>query len=207
VAFPNTALLSEFDPPAENPLSEGGVWIPLVPDREPLQKNASNQARNTTFGNPDYSAWVREVYPGDAEVWACLAGGQLGIALETWRIGLFTSIGDTLEGYLLLSGGSISKDLALRRYDGNITNFTGIGGLGNVGYPLMMGLKINGTHVEAWTWDGISWSLRIDVVDNTYRGSFFLALGLEDPTGGGLGFECFGGGIPRRTQFFRWLYN
>lgn len=205
--FPSTGKLTEFDPPAENPLSEGGTWQQLTPERSPLRKTGANTVTNTTFGFPDYSVYVKEAFFGNAEVWACPIDGQLGAALETWRISIWTEIGVDVKGYQLYHGGALSKDLVLRKYTGGIGSFTGIGGLGGVGYPDGMGLKINGNEVEAWTEVAGVWSLIFSVTDTPGTGPFYLGLGLEDPTTGGLSFSCFGGGTRKRSQFFRWLYN
>lgn len=207
MAFPNTGRLSPLDPPAESPVSEGGRWGPLTPERDQLSKNAFNQLTNTTFGLPDYSVWLHQALTGDAEVWGCLGGGGLGAALETWRIGLFQDIGFNFVGYQLYYGGALSKDLVLRRYDGGITDFTGIGGAGGVGSPGIMGMRINGDFVEAWTHNSGEWELAFAVFDPTYRGTFYATFGLEDPTAGGLSFDCVGGGTPHFAQFFRWLWN
>lgn len=199
-------MLSDFSGAAENPLSEGGNWIQTSPDRPPLLKDSPNSVTNSVFGDPNYSTWVREVFYGNAEVWACISGGQLGAALETWRVALFTQIGINVQGYLLYYGGGLSKDLVLRKYTGGFASFTAIGSV-SPPYPSSIGIRINGGNVEAWWEGGGGWTLGFTVADNAYRGGFYATLGIEDPTGGGLNFSCFGGGAANRSQFFRWLYN
>ena len=203
MAFPETGLLSEFDPPAENPLSESGNWGQFF-QNPPMQKNASNEAGQTVVGPVNYSFWTPQMFTGDAEVWACISGGQLGAALESWRVALWTTAG-VKQGYLALYGGAIGKFFELRRYTDDL-NFTSLAVSGG-GYPDRLGLRINGTAVEVWAAYGGVWALQLSFTDTTYRGGFYLSIGTEDPTGGGLSISCFGGGRKNRTQIFRWLSN
>lgn len=210
-----TALLDEFDCPPENPLSEDGRWQQTTPERPPLKKvtvslgvcGATDSENNPA---PNYSHWAQETFDsekGVVEVWGCTTGGQLGVALETWRVALWSSVG-SVTGYLLFYGGAISKGFKIRQYDGNLASFTEIASSAAVGYPERIGLKINGADIEGWGMYAGVWTLMCSAPGNTaYRGKFYLGLGIEDPTGGDLGFACLGGGVPRRTQFFRWLYN
>jgi len=204
-AFPNTAQLTTFDPPAEDPLYEDGAWGPLNAGFAQLYKTGSNTA---TGDGQRWSIWVKEAFFGNAEVWACAGGGQLGAALEDWRVGLFTEIGtNEYDGYEVIVGGSLSKDLIVRRYTNG--GFTQIGGLGSVGYPPLIGMSLTPSNVNVWIDTGAGWppTPTLSIADNTYRGAMYAGIGLEDPTSGGLYFSCFGGGQPNRPQFFRWLYN
>jgi hypothetical protein len=211
VAFPGTPELSLFLPPGENPLSEEGNWAQTTPARHPMQKidtgGGHGAATDSVHGDPNFSHWARDVFrteDGIVEVWGCIAGGQLGAALETWRVALWHVLGDRIRGYLFYIGGALSKDYVIRRYDGGITNFTSIAGVGG-GYPQKMGLRIDGDQVEAWIEDSVlGWVLATSATDTTYRGTFWAGIGVEDPTGGGLSFPCFGAGVPNRPQFFRW---
>lgn len=218
MAFPSTALLSEFDcvTSPENPLYEDGAWIRTTGDRPPMQKIGippNCAATDSEHGNPNYSSWGRATYLADldeniVEVWGCIEGGQLGAALETWRVFAFLE-GVEPTGYLLYEGGGIGKALVLRRYTGGITSFIDIGG-SSIVYPPGIGLRINGTQIEAWysTGDPLDpndWALSHSVTDPTHRGNFRIGIAVEDPTAGGLGFSCFGGGKPPSAEFIRWL--
>jgi hypothetical protein len=165
-------------------------------------------------GFPNFSHWTPETFnsgAGRAEVWACVSGGQLGAAVETWRVALWLTVGVNVTGYSCFYGGGITKFYALRKYTGGITTFSNLC-VGAGGYPNGLGLRINGSEVEVWgaygdPLDPTSWTLICSSTDTTYRGRFYAGRGIEDPTAGGLGIGCFGAGIPRRTQFFRWLHN
>jgi hypothetical protein len=214
MAFPSTGILSEFLPPAENPLYEGGLWAQTTHQREPLQKTVTGgtgEATDSVHGNPNYSHWSQETFTGDVEVWGCSGGGQLGAALESWRVTMWLDPEATV-GYVTLYGGALGKGFFTRRYGGpSIDNFLGIGSSGG-GYPTGLGMRINGDEVECWSsygdpFDPTTWNLQHTATDTTHRGNFYLGLSIEDPTGGGLGFGCFGGGVRHRSEFFRWLYN
>jgi len=210
-AFPSTGILTLFPPPAENPLYESGRWAQLNLDRPPMQKIATGPttgaATDSEHGNPNYSYWAQETFSTDSgpvEVWACTAGGQLGAALETWRVFLAITLGDRWSGYLAYYGGGIGKGFAIRRYDDGNAGFFGIAGSGG-GYPDKLGLRINGGEVECWAEFGGVWAMQCSASDGAYRGNFYLGIGIEDPTAGGLSFPCFGGGKPHRTQIYRIL--
>lgn len=202
---PTTPLLSLFAGPPESPLSEGGKWAQGWFSRAPLQKG-SNYVTDSLHGDPNYSFWTPQAFPDNVEVWGCTDGGQLGAAVETWRLNLWQGDPRRGVGYTLMYGGAIAKYFALRRYDSTAAlDFTEVDFAG--GYPTTMLLRINGDNVEALaSYDsGATWSLMGYITDTNHRGGdWHIGLGIEDPTGGGLSFSCFGGGVPRRTQFFRW---
>lgn len=215
---PSTGLLSEFLDPPENPLREGGKWLPVFPNGVPGttvtdMRKEGGQATDLPHGavlnnHIAYSYYTLQQFEGDAEVWGFPVGGQLGAALETWRLFMFETL-DPPTGYLVYIGGGIGKDTTLRIYDGN--SFTGLGSEAHV-YTNALMLRTNGPYVEVWandtdqTFDDPSkWYLRIQATDGTYRGPFYIGMGIEDPTGGGLGWDAIGGGIPHRTQIYRIL--
>jgi hypothetical protein len=210
-------VLDEFTRANENPLGiSDGNWTATDPNNRPPLQLASNSATQTVAGDPNYSHWTRQTFDsstGEAQIWACTDGGQLGAALETWRVALWLVVGGSVSGYLAYYGGGIGKGFALRRYDGGIASFTGIGGSGG-GYPTGLGIGINGGNVECWASYGdpfnpTTWALQCSATDGAYRGKFYGGIAIEDPTSGApgsLSFGCFGGGVPTRTQFFRWLH-
>lgn len=210
MAFGTTPLLSLFEPPAEDPLSEEGKWAQTVAERPPMRKVVTfgliGAATDSSHGDPNYSHWTRETFSsesGHVEAWACTEGGQLGAALETWRVALWTELGANLTGYLVYYGGGIGKGYAIRNYDGGVASFTGIAG-GGGGFPQRLGIAINGDQIEAWGMYGGVWTLTATGTDTAHRGRFYAGIAIEDPTGGGLSMPCFGAGVPNRTQFFRW---
>lgn len=207
--FPSTSLITEFDGPAENPLSEGGKWIQARSLRPPLKKDVGSVS-DSIHGDPNYSVYIAQAFctnNGAVEAWACSGGGQLGAALETWRIALWKNL-FSVSGYQVYYGGGIGKGTAIWRYDND--DFFAIGGAGDTGYPSGIGIRITGSQVQAWMaygdpYDPLAWIMTAEATDNAHRGCFYASIGIEDPTGGGLGFGCFGGGPLHRTQFYRWL--
>lgn len=210
----NTPYLSTFECPEENPLSEDGHWAQLTEGNPPLKKDGDPFCKAYPSVNSDlvsYSYWTQETFDsakGDVQAWACIEGGQLGAALETWRVALFQNVGSPQygSGYLVYIGGAIAKNFSIRRYtsgtfDAEVTTPSF--------YPERLGIRITDTDVEAWAYSAGTWQLVLTMADQTYRGKFYAVLGIEHPTGPGsdLTMSCFGGGVPRRTQFFRWLYN
>ena len=159
----------------------------------------------TVQGPPNYSYWTRDAFSGDiVEAWMCTSGGQLGAAVETWRIALLLDDPAQFQGYLGYFGGGITKEIVIRQYDDVGTqNVIAQGALPGGAYPEMIGLRINGDAVEFWAMITGTWALYLTVNDTTYRGAFYLVIGTEDPTGGGLSISCFGGGVKNRTQIYR----
>lgn len=207
--FPETPELTEFVGADENPLSDGGNWAGGIDNAAPL-KLISNTATDSAHGAPNYSYWTRNAFRTSdrsaVEVWGCTVGGQLGAALETWRVALWLDDPALAIGYLGYMGGGIGKEFAIRRYDGGLTNFTDLASSFGV-YMEKLGLAINGDAVELWWYGSGTWNLALSVDDPNHRGQFYLSLGIEDPTGGGLGFVCMGGGTVRRSRIIRYVSN
>src|SRR5262245_17342904 len=115
--------LSTFDGPDETPLSEGGKWAQTTPERDPMRL-FQGDATDSVHGEPNYSHWVADVVQIPlgfrGEVFGCTAGGQLGAALETWRVFLFNQVGVNFYGYLVYVGGGIGKEFRIRRYDNGL---------------------------------------------------------------------------------------
>lgn len=175
---------------------------------------ATDGPHGTTLSGPiARSYYTRRRFYGDVEVWARCRGGQLGAALETWRLFLWgpnPAVG--AQGYLVYVGGGLGKDTVIRRYD-STADYTVIASSG-ASYANGLMLRINGSAVEAWGCDfgdnelvPSNWYLRCSVNDTTYRGPYYLGIGIEDPTNGGLSFVGVGGGIPLRKQIFRHVSN
>ena len=88
VGFPATAEITTFDNPLnENPLSQGGTFSALGNGAPPLKYQGGSAVHSVE--NPvNYSYYTAAAFrtPAIVEVWACTEGGQLGAALETWRV-------------------------------------------------------------------------------------------------------------------------
>ena len=203
-SFPVVSVLSYFEGPAENPLSEGGHWQQTTPERAPMKKEVGT-VTDSSHGDPNYSHWTPQRFndqDGIVDVFACTNGGQLGAAVETWRVALWSEVGVNVSGYLLYYGGGISKGFVLRRYAGGILNFTEI--VGNVAdYPEAIGIRRYGDTLEGWGMFGGVWLLQVSTTDSNYHGNFWAGISIEDPTGGGLGMPCFSFGRKNRTQIYR----
>lgn len=205
-------VLTTFVGADENPLSDGGNWAQTFSSRDPL-KRLGNQARNSTTTNPNYSYWTSP-FDADAidplEIFACSGGGQLGAALETWRIDLWQTVGGTsVNGYELFFGGGLSKGWELDKWVSS--SGTNLDTAPYNGYPNKIGLRLNGDDVEGWANYAGTWVMEVSATDTTFRGSLYASLAIEDPTSGGLYFDCFGGGavVRRVPQFIRrpWRYR
>lgn len=200
---------SDFNdlPSGENPLSDGGRWS-NDGDRPPLMvRVGGGSIHGTVEFAVNGSLYVEKVFRGDIiEVYACTPGTGLGAALESQRVALWTNP-DARTGYSIGWGGGIGEEFFLRRYDSNA--FVGIGGAHTRDdHPDLLGLRITPTEVQAWgNYLGV-WEQVVTAADTTHRGTFWAALETEEQGGiEEVGFSCFGGGIPNRSQFFRWLQN
>lgn len=212
-----TQIVTDFDGPDESPLSEDGTWSQLSPTQYPLARKNNVAVISVSDPIVNYSYYNQQLLlitgEGRGEAWGCSEGGQLGAALETWRVFLFLNPGTSFSGYLFYFGGALSKDFVIRRYTNGVPA-ADIASNPFIAYPARMALVIDGDAVQGWcSFDPFPdiWQLICQTNDTTYRGAFFAGLGLEDPTSGSstpsLGFDCFGLGVPNRQQFFRWLYN
>jgi hypothetical protein len=207
IPFPSTGYISTFDGPDENPLSENGAWRGLDA-HAPMQKLGPHNITNTT-ATINYSTYVAQAFYASGtniiEIWACTVGGQLGAALETWRVYLFQNIQGAYYGYMFRYGGAIGKSFELRVYTGGGTSGTNIAQVGG-GYPDRLGLRINGAVIEGWAMYGGVWQLMCSATNTAYRGYFYGGCGTEEEfVIGSLGINCFGGGVVHFTQFYRWM--
>lgn len=220
--MPQTGFLSTFDDPPEDPLREGTRWLPpflgdkntgaILLDMRKEGGTATDKHHDAQLdGFLAYSYWTQQQFEGDnVEVWGMPVGGQLGAALETWRLFMWQQL-DPPVGYLVYIGGALSKETRIRKYNGGAFSFEGLGGSGESYCDGLM-LRINGQRIEVWAYNGAgdifddaNWHLRCFSIDTSYRGPFYIGMGVEDPTTGGLGWTAFGGGIPNRTQIYRIL--
>ena len=201
--FPQSTEITVFDdPPNESPLSQGGKWFQARGDRDPMRV-VGTDATDTTHDGANYSYYGETplgTSPNPVEVWCCTTGGQLGAALETWRVFLMfgpASPGGLLpgNGYLMWFGGGLAKSLVLNRYDAWNFGPNVEGGLPGSAYPEKIGMRITNGTVEGWVQITGVWSQILTLTDSTYRGTFYGGIGVEDPTGGGLAIPCFGGAL------------
>lgn len=201
--FPATSLLTEFAGSPENPLSEGGKWAEY--GRFPLQKMGPGSVTPTMefFVNGMY--WTVSAFRSPCEVFACVGGGGLGAANESWRVCLWKDDPTAGVGYMAAFGGGIGEDYFMRRYDGGFNNFVGIAGVDTTN-PEKIGLRITNTDVEEWAYFSGDWHLLLTVPDTTYRGTFFAAIEMEEQGSvGNVSMGCFGGGVINRQHIYRIL--
>lgn len=211
-----TPYLSLFPvPPTEDPLSEDGQWLKVAYTELALRKvidgHATDQAHGTSLsGHIAASFFTRRRFFGDCEVWGRPYGGQLGAALETWRLFFFTDVlTDSPSGWLVYIGGGIGKNTVLRRYDAG--GFTDVASHAS-GYASALLLRLVGADVEVWAVNNgqdynnpANWYQRIGYTDATYRSDLYLGMAIEDPTNGGLSWHGIGGGDHRRQQIYRYV--
>lgn len=210
-----TAQLDDFTWsvfPYENPISHGGAWANVDARWNGLEGGGPTLQDNAVFANNfSWSYWTAGPFAGDIEVWGCAAGGGLGAAGEGWRLGFWTDVGGNFaaDGYALAWFGNPFGNFFMRRYDN--TNFTGIGGPVDPGGLPTSNLLLFRRHGAGildgyWSGDnGANWTRVWSATDITYSGAMYLAICAEDPSFGGVGWTCFGGGPlgVNRTQFFR----
>lgn len=198
--------------PGEDPLSDGGKWTALF-NRPPLKVgNSGGYVHGTVEFAVNGSVYIAQAFTGEVvEAYGCAPGAGLGAALESQRVALWTDP-TNLVGYSSGYGGGISESYFFRRYDGGaVGNFVDIGGAhSRDDHPDKIGIRVTPNDVEQWGYySGEGWVLiQTAVGEMAYRGSFYGSLETEEQGGiEEVGFSCFGGGVPNRQQFFRWLYN
>jgi hypothetical protein len=206
--FPSVGMITSFAGAAENPLSEGGAWATYgsPPDRYPLQKMAPGSVTPTTefFVNGMY--YTRQTFLPTCEVFACVEGGGLGAANESWRVVFWLGHPDSATGYLSGFGGGIGEEYFVRKYNGgSFDNWTTLGTLDTTN-PVKLGLRITASAVEQWAEFGGTWSLIQSFGDTTYRGAFYAAIEMEEQGSvGNVGMGCFGAGVKNRQHIYRVL--
>lgn len=193
--------------PDENPLSDGGRWSSFYINPPLKVLDTGGAIHGSAEFIVNRSLYVEKAFKGNLiEVYACTPGTGLGAALESQRVGLWVDP-DNAIGYEIIWGGGISETYFFRRYDA--AGFSPIGSAPITdAHPDKLGLRITPTEVQAWGYYSGVWTLVSTAADMNYRGTFYAALGTEEQ--GGLeevSFSCFNGGIPNRSQFFRWLQN
>lgn len=208
MAFPETSLLADFVGPPENPLSDDGRWAAYI--RPPLQRGGSGSAHGTVEYAVNGSYWAQQSYSGGIiEAWGCAPVAGLGAALESWRILLLRDDPNGMVGYSSGYGGGIGENYFFRRLSGGGA-FTTLGEVGGGGPNPGLGIRITPTAVEQWAEQTPgTWTLIQSFADTTYRGgNWYIAIETEEQGSvTSVGWSCFGGGVPVRSQFFRWLYN
>lgn len=201
--FPTTPEYTNFDGPNENPLSDGGRWIQGF-FGYPLHREG-NIAKVTTEGVLNGMVWVANIFPSPCEVWACTNGGQLGAALETWRVGMFLSTPYDQIGYQSYYGGALNKAFVIRRYDG-VGSWTELISFQTLAYPERIGMRITTTHIEQWARYSGVWTFIHQAADTNHRGPFLASIAMEIQGGvDQLWMGCFGAGMKNRQHIYRWL--
>lgn len=200
-------IYSDFEDliPGENPLSDAGKWGSYSV-RPPLMVHDEGGAiHGTVEFAVNGSVYLAQAFRGNVlEAYGCSPGSGLGAALESHRIVALIGDPDAYNGYSSGYGGGIGQEYFFRRYDA--FSFTGIGSgpPHNIG-PEKLGIRITPTRVEQWSYHSGAWELIQYANDTTHRGTVYFALETEEQGGiEEVGWVCFGAGIPRRTQFFRW---
>lgn len=184
--FPTTALLTTFNGADEDPLSEGGTWVDGIQAGVPAVRRVANEADTQAAGG-DCQACYDTAFAADQEVYATiLEVPSAGQGVAVW--------------FGIIDNNTAGVDAYLVYYDsGNFgiakcVNGT-VSGLGTatsktpaVGHKI--GGRRIGTTIQAWYFNGTSWSLDQSVTDSSVTGSGRLGIELN----GGGRFDDFGGG-------------
>lgn len=192
--------------PNENPLSDSGKWGPDG-DRPPLMAGSDGLS---IHGSVEFvvngSLYVEKAFVGPIkEAYACTPDPDLGAALESQRVALWTDP-NARTGYSIGHGGGIGQTYFFRKYTSNA--FIGIGSTpSREEHPNRLGLRITPTEVQAWGFyigDTPEWQLISVEADSEHRGPMWCALETEEQGGlNEVSFQCFAGGVPNRTQIYR----
>ena len=207
MAFETTPTLGIFDTGYENPYSDGGKWGQEA-DRPRLQGGTGAVAGTQEFVVNGMTYYAQVFYGAIVEAFGCTPDPDLGAALESNRVALWTNP-DAPTGYSSGHGGGIGQSYFLRRYNGGGTSdYTGIGDIPNTTntHPTKLGIRITPTRVEQYGMIGGVWTLITYAADTTYRGPFYLALETEEQGGiNEVSFRCFGAAAVNRQHIYRWL--
>lgn len=211
-----TAVLDDFQRPAEDPISWDGRWLVTDPTVWTGMSHAAfGDATHGAAGSPSDSYWTLDpTLSGDVELWGiCSGGGATGIA---WGLDLWSNVGSNVDGYRFRIEYTIVAGpvYLLYRFDnGLLTPLAQVAApAGAANGAEAMLIRRNGNDVECWVahdrTDLTTWSLVLSATDTTYMGGFRLGMGITDNSQFQiLGWTSIGGGVPNRTQIIRWLTN
>lgn len=190
---PTSPILDHFNRMNEDPLSQGGQWLPYDP-RGPgftdLLEVSSNQAA-ALDNNRQNISFRPLIYSGDFELYATVAakpgvGESLTLVFNIREIGGFTWDGFYL-GWKEAAGTDV---LTLSRVIDN----EGGGTYGTASVEMSVGDKLLarriGTQIEGWIYQSGIWSLMIVATDDSLLGGM-IGLGIAN-TGGR--WDDYGGG-------------
>jgi len=203
-----TPQLDTFIRANEDPLSGGGLWVPLDTVRAPdYLQNLSDRGRGKAALSDRFwnRTWSGAPVTGDQEVWGWMDDDLQG---SDWcGLGLLTNPDGTdvnHQGYIAYTrdfGGA--NYWAIYRYDTFDTVVPLLADAFETQYlfdSTLLLLRLNGTHVEYFysNDDGANWTQLADVVDNTYRASLTMNISLVGMFGNPFfGYKGFGGGAPQ----------
>jgi len=192
-------VLDNFNRADENPLSFGGNWAQGHTSwcTHPL-KVLSNRARSTA-NNFNGAYWTPSTFSGDIKVfgkmtdgWPTNSASQLGLLKDVTG-------NNTVDGYVTFLVKTIGGyKVQIRRLTNNVATI-----LKNVSMPVnpvpgdLLLFRTNGALLQTFISKdlGLSWLKITEHSDNTYRTGLSLHIGVGATSGGGPGWDDFGGGL------------
>lgn len=187
MAFPTTDIITNFPGADEDPLSEGGAWQNNgMQPSTPRVRLVSNEADTQAAGG-DCQSVYNTSFAADQEVFATISevpsAGQ-GIAVWGRIVDQNTSGVDAYLCYYDSGNFGLAKCV-----NGTVSGIgTATSKTPSIGHKI--GLSMSGTTIEAWYYNGSSWSLDQSLTDSSVTGAGYL--GIELNQGGR--FDDFGGG-------------
>ena len=176
-------LLSAFNSPDQDPLSEGGKWDNLNTTHVDQLAITSHLAKCTATSTGE-SYWLPRTYGPFVDAYLTIAtmpaaGNNIDISARIQQPGGNNSY----DGYRVRMIESAGTDsLTVNRVDnGTITTLATLSRDFVAGEKI--GIRCYGGSIEAWYWDGIKWNFGIVAYDLTYPSSGSVGFHIRGLTG------------------------
>lgn len=177
-------LISGFNGPDENPISEGGKWSKLDTSAGGVLRSVSGAVTSNTSTTGE-SYWNVQQFGPNVECWATIAvmptdNNNMDVSARIQQAGGSA----TYDGYrvrvLQLTGTDI---LQLTRVTNGVITNIGSGLSRDFAVGEKFGLRCIGVTIEGWYDDGTGWKLGTSVVDTTYQNAGNVAIHVRGTTG------------------------
>lgn len=172
----NACCIDDFNRPDEDPLSQGGAWSPNDPrgsGNHDLLEVSSERAANLDTPEGDGTLSYRfQDFPNPFELYATVAAKpadnhNVHLNFNLRQLGSYS-----WDGYYLtwraLSG---TDELRLIWCQDNTTCFTVKTAAVEMSAGDKFMVRVIGSHMEGWVYQGGAWSKKIDVDDSTFTGT------------------------------------
>ena len=177
-------VLDSFNRANENPLSDAGRWTNGIIGSVENGLNVSSNTLACSLGST-CTAWRNNAqYGADAEAWAKVttlpgAGNSIRLYVRLQQPG-----STALTGYMLRTNQLAGTDqVFLERWDPNNTLRTLLTMSQELGVGNTLLVRAQGSTLEAWRYDGASWSRLGAVTDATYPAAGYVGVGIRGTAG------------------------